>query len=161
MTNETQERKSIISEKYAGRGKEKDWLGRFIDDQAVSPVTREKTVKNDDGTETTEAVATSKTTLDLDRLFALCSANHIDTSKMEEQRGRPNAPGRIRMTLGNSLRAAARKRHGLFDIDREWRAAPGEWLNGAPLKENPDGTKVVVDAPADAAEVEAETEAAE
>lgn len=158
------ERKSIIGSKYAGKYKEKDWLGTFIDANATDVVTREKKniVKDEaTGVETisVETIETKKRSLNLDNLFALSKANAIDTTDMEAQRDRPNAPGRIRMTLGNSLRAAAKHRHGLFNLAGEWVEAPAEWLGEAVKTQNPDGSKIVV-AKVDAG-TEAATEAAE
>lgn len=143
-----EEKKSIIGAKYQDRYKEKDWLGNFIDSNATDPVTREKKtkVKDEAGVETvtTETVETGKRKLNLDNFFALADANLIDTASMREQRDRPNAPGRIRMTLGNSLRAAARHRHGLFDVAGVWVEAPADWLGDAVRIQHPDGSKIVV-----------------
>ena len=148
--------KSIIPAKYQGKYREKDWLGKFIDEQATETVMKTVKTKNEEGeVDGEDTVPTNKRVLDLDAFFALCETNHIDTSKMKAQRDRPNAPGRIRMTLGNSLRAAARKRHGLFDAEGEWHNADDDFIGDAPLKENRDGTKIA------AAKTEAETADAE
>ena len=148
------EQKSIIDSKYAGRDKQKDWIGQFIDGQATVPVMRDKKVKTTDEsgnvTEGMETVDTGKRKLDLDRLFALAEANHVDVSQLREQTDRPNASGRLRMTVGNSLRAAARHRHGLNDLNGEWVGADAEWLAGAPRTQERDGSKIVVKDPADA-----------
>lgn len=144
--------KSIIDPKYQGKYKEKDWLGKFIDEQATDPVMKEVKLKDEDGKPTgeTEMQPTAKTKLDLDKFFALADANYIDTASMKEQRDRPNAPGRIRMTLGNSLRAAAKHRHGLFDLDGNWVEAPEEFLGDAEKTQNPDGSKIAKEKPAEA-----------
>lgn len=149
---------SIIDPKYAAtyKNKPKDWTASFIDDHTAIPDTREKTVKvkNEDGTETehTETVTLKKTRLDLDALFGLAKANAIDTAEMEAQRDRKNAPGRIRMTLGNQLRAAAKHRHGLNDLNGEFHDAPADFIGDAPKTQNPDGSKIEApkaEAPAD------------
>lgn len=153
--------KSIIPARYLGRYKDKDWLGEFIDAQATTAVTKDKktTVKADDGTDTTttETVETGKRKLDIDKLTALAKANHVDTSKLEAQSERPNFAGRARMTWGNSLRAAAKHRHGLYDLEGNWIEAPAAFLGEAAKTQNPDGTKIVTKTPeaTPAADVEA------
>ncbi len=133
---------SIIDPKYRDKYKDPDWIGELINSNATDAVTKTVKSKDKDGNETEETVETKKRKLDLDRFFALCKANHIDTASMEEQVGRPNATGRIRMTLGNSLRAAARRRGGLFDNDGNWQDAPEAITKGAEPTENPDGSKI-------------------
>lgn len=145
MSDETQTA-SIIGEKYRGKYKgASDWIGEVI--QANCSTQPMKTVKDAEGNET--EVAKGKSVLNVDALISLSKANHIDTSKMEEQRDRKNAPGRIRMTLGNMLRAAARKRHGLY-INGEWVEAPEAFLESAPDEptETRDGEKIVKAKPA-------------
>jgi len=144
---------SIIDPKYAQalKNKPKDWLGQFLDERVTEAQTREKVVKtkDDEGnvTETTETVTLKARKLDLDSLFGLCKANNIDTEAMEAQRDRKNAPGRIRMTLGNQLRAAAKHRHGLYDADGEWHEADADFLGEAERTHERDGTKIVVAKP--------------
>ena len=116
---------SIINDKYKGKYKgASDWIGELV--KEVASVQEMKTVKAEDGTES--EIPKGRPKLDLDKLFALCKENHIDYSEMEKQRDRPNAPGRIRMTLGNMLRAAARKRHGLY-VSGEWRRVPDGFVD--------------------------------
>ena len=132
---------SIIGDKYRGKYKgASDWVGEVI--QANCTTQPMKTVKDEDGNET--EVAKGKPVLNVDALIALSKENHIDTSKMEEQRDRKNAPGRIRMTLGNMLRAAARKRHGLT-VNGEWVTPTDEFLKSAPDEptETREGEKIV------------------
>lgn len=151
----TEESKSIIDPKYRGN-RDKDWLATFVDEQVRVPVMKTVKTKDEEGNVTgEEQVPTTKSVVDLDKLFALCAANNVDAERMKEQVDRPNAPGRIRMTLGNSLRAACKRRHGLYDLDKNWVAAPAEFLDGAELKENPDGSKL-----AKTAAVESESESA-
>lgn len=143
--NEQTERKSIIGSKYAGKYKDKDWLGQFVDANATDAVTREKKlVDPETKAETVETIETGKRSLNLDKLFQLCKANGIDTAKMEAQRDRPNAPGRIRMTLGNRLRAAAKHRHGLYDLNGEWTDADPAFLGDSIQTHNRDGSKIQV-----------------
>lgn len=139
------EPKTIIDPKYASALKEKDWLARFIDGEVTEAQTREKTKKHEDGTETVETVQLKRTRVDLDKLFLLCRENGISEemiSKMEEQRDRPNAPGRIRMTLGNSLRAATRRRGGLYSLDGEWHDAPEEIMQGKEATHDRSGNRI-------------------
>lgn len=158
MDTEVKSTASIIDPKYRGRAKVADWLSLFVDNIVTKPVTKEKTVKSkdEDGNEvvSTETVTLARRQLDLDALFALAQSNSIDTAKMEEQRDRPNAPGRIRMTLGNSLRAAAKHRHGLFDLEGNWHEADAEFVGDAPKTQNPDGSKIVTAKPAEEAPAE-------
>jgi hypothetical protein len=157
MTKETENtaevatKKSIIPEKYQGKYKgAEDWLAKFIDGQVKSVPMKTKTVKEgegDDAIEKTIEVAAGPAKLDLDKLFGLCKANSIATADMEAQRDRKNAPGRIRMTLGNSLRAEARHRHGLNTIDGEFIEAPAEFVGDAPKTKNADGSKIAVAKP--------------
>lgn len=146
----------IIDSKYRGKYKTPDWVGTFINKNASDEKMKTIKTKNEEGEITSEeTVGTGKFVLNLDDFFGLCKVNHIDTSKMEEQRDRPNAPGRIRMTLGNSLRAAARRRGGLYDLDGEWQDAPEEITGGVEPVENPDGTKIAKAKPAESEEEEA------
>ena len=62
------------------------------------------------------------------------------------------------MTIGNMLRARAKARHGLFDVEGEWHEASEEFLDGAERTQERDGTKI---AKAKPAEAEASEEAAE
>jgi hypothetical protein len=57
------------------------------------------------------------------------------------------------MTLGNSLRAEARHRHGLMNLEGVFVDAPAEFLGDHPKTKNQDGSKIVV--------AKAETEATE
>lgn len=151
-------KKSIIPEKYQGKYKgAEDWLSTFIDGQVKTvPMKDKTTTETVDGEEITKtiSVAAGKAKLDLDKLFALTDANAIDSKEMQAQRDRKNAPGRIRMTLGNALRAAAKHRHGLNTIDGVWTEAPADFIGDAPKTHNPDGSKVAV------AKASAETDAA-
>lgn len=140
---------SIVPEKYRDRYRgDGDWLKKFINGQIVSTVMKEVTTKAEDGTETTETVPTKKTSMDLDKLFDLASINSINArEKYEDQVERKNAPGRLRMTIGNMLRAAARHRHGLYNLEGEWVEADADFLGDAPKTHNQDGSKIVVEKP--------------
>jgi hypothetical protein len=83
-----------------------------------------------------------RTRLDLDKLFALADANHVDTAKMKAQRDQKNAPGRIRMTLGNNLRAVAKRRHGLNDVGGVFHEADAEFIGETLKTQNPDGSYI-------------------
>lgn len=155
-TTEATEAKSIIDPKYKGKPKKDDWLSNFIDTEAGDQVMKTKILKDEEGNQTgTEEVPTGRSVLDLDKFFALCKNNSINTAKMEEQRDRPNAPGRIRMTLGNSLRAAARKRHGLYNLEGEWIDADPMFVGDNPRVQERDGSKIKVEKPVQ--ETDAET----
>lgn len=145
---------SIMPEKFRDKNYKgaQDWVKSFIDDQVLDVVTKEVTTKHEDGTKTTETVATSKTSVNMDRLFAMAEANHLNVDKYKGDVEKKNAPGRLRMTVGNMLRAAARKRHGLNDIAGDWHDAPADFIGDAELKENRDGTKIAKAKPEDEAE---------
>lgn len=157
-------KKSIIPEKYQGKYKgAEDWLSTFIDGQVKTvPMKDKTTTETVDGEEITKiiSVAAGKAKLDLDKLFALTDANGIDSKEMQAQRDRKNAPGRIRMTLGNALRAAAKHRHGLNTIDGTWTEAPADFIGDAPKTHNPDGSKIAVAKASAETEGEAATEEA-
>lgn len=150
-TAEAPAKKSIIPPKYQGKYKgAEDWLSEFIDGQAKVVPMKDKTVtegEGDDAVTKVISVAAGKAKLDLDKLFALTDANGVDSKEMQAQRDRKNAPGRIRMTLGNALRAAAKHRHGLNTIDGTWTEAPAAFIGDSPKTQNPDGSKIVVAKP--------------
>lgn len=153
--------KSIIGEKYRGKYKgAQDWLASTIDANVKVAVTKEKVTTAEDGTKTTEIVDTAKTEIDLNKLFALAIANHINVDKYRGDVDKKNAPGRLRMTIGNMLRAVAKKRHGMFVLTADgsdWVDAPAEFIGDSVKTHNSDGSKIVVAKPETAS---TETEAA-
>ena len=132
---------SIISPKYRGAKKEKDWLAETIEKACTDPVTKNVEKTGEDGTSHTETVTLKKTTFSLDRLFALAEANGLDVDKYKKDVDKPGAPGRLRMTIGNMLRAAARKRHGL-NVGGEFVDASAEFIGDSEKTHNPDGSKI-------------------
>lgn len=128
--------KSIIGDKYKGKYKgSSDWIGDLIVQRAT---------KVPEGAKE----GSKKTELYLPDLFALARANKLDETKvaaLEAQQSQKNAPGRIRMTLGNMLRAAARKRHGLYDVDGTVLTPDALFMEKAQPKptEDLDGNKIV------------------
>lgn len=146
---------SIIGEKYRDRysPENRDFIGSVIDDTCTTAVTKDKTTKDEDGNEVTETVTLKRREMNLESLFAMAEANGIDTAKYRERADRPNAPGRLRMTLGNMLRARAKRRHGIFDAEGTWHDAPADFIAGAEKTEEPDGTKIAVAKPSEEAEV--------
>ncbi len=120
---------SIIPKKYRNNYKgASDWIGEFIDGQCRTKGENDK----DEG-------------LNPSLLCDLAAANHVKEDKVAHFRGdigKKNAPGRLRMTIGNMLRAAARKRHGLFDLNGDWVDAPDTFIGDAPKVQNPDGSKI-------------------
>lgn len=158
--NEETSSNSIIADKYRdGYKGAEDWLSEFIDGQVKKPVMKTKTIKDDDGNETTEEYATKQTRVDLEALFTLADQNSLDArARYADQVDRKNAAGRLRMTIGNMLRAAARHRHGLFDVEGEWNDAPEGFLGDHPKTQERDGTKIVPPKPEADAETETESE---
>lgn len=160
VTTEAKVSKSIIGEKYRGKYKgAQDWLASTIDANVKSAVTKVVTATAEDGTKTESTVDTKKTEVDLTKLFALAVANHINVDKYRGDVDKKNAPGRLRMTIGNMLRAVAKKRHGLFVLTAdgsEWVDAPAEFIGDAPKTQNTDGSKIAVAAAAPAEPADAE-----
>lgn len=156
-TTAVAENKSIIGEKYRGKYTGAgDWLAAMIDGQVQVPEFKNKTTKDEDGNETTKSVATGQKPVDITKLFALAAANGIDAEeRYGDQIERPNATGRLRMTIGNMLRARARKRHGLNDLEGTFIEADADFVGEHPKTQHPDGSKIVVEQP----EVEADEEA--
>lgn len=118
-----------------------DWAREFIDGQVL------KHKKHNDKGE-----PVGKPEVDFESLVKLYEMNQFDVSKYRGG-AYPNI-GQARMSIGNSLRAAARKRHGLFNVDGEWVDADEDFIADHPLKENRDGSKIVKE------KAEAEAEAA-
>ena len=138
-TKKTTETKSIINSKYTGKYREaSDWMGDFIrkNASAFEEVTvNGKTVEQEAG-------------LDVDALFTLAENNGLDVASHKKRKKDPGFVGNFRMSLGNMLRAVARKRHGLYDVENTFRKAPADWLSeqGAPEKatHTKDGEKIAV-----------------
>lgn len=130
------DKKSIIGGDYAKKYRERgaDWIGELIDKQCVA--------QDDKG---------KPTGLVIEDLFGLAEVNGIDVTKYRTQVDRPNAVGRLRMTIGNMLRARAKRRHGLYATDQKWVKAPKEFLESIDAPEKPteqkDGTKIVAPKP--------------
>ncbi len=134
---------SIIDPKYRGKYRgTSDWLTSFVDAQVKEVVTKQVTTTAEDGTKTVETVDTKNTRINLDSLFALAKANNLNVDKYADQVDRPNAAGRLRMTIGNMLRSAAKKRHGLYNIAGEWNDADAEFIGDAEKTHNADGSKI-------------------
>lgn len=158
------ERKSIIGKKYGKgyRGAE-DWCRDFIDEQVKVAKTSTKEVKNEEtGEVTTETRELKGKVLDIDKLLGLARVNNLDEgaiANLEKQKDKRNAPGRIRMSIGNMLRAAAKKRHGLYDLDGEWTDAPTDFVGETERTEERDG-KTIAKAPAQEAPAEEPAEEA-
>ncbi len=135
---------SIVDKKYAEKYKNSpgDWLKQFLDERVQVAQTKERTVKNEGGPETKETVTLKTKRLDVQKVFDIAKANNISTEKMEATVGTKNAAGRIRMTLGNELRAAAKHRHGLFDAEGTWHDAPADFIGDQEKTHERDGTKI-------------------
>lgn len=115
---------TIIDPKYKGKYKgASDWTGELINGQCVN---------TDD----------KKKGLNLKDLFAMADNNGIDTVEWRKQEGQKNAPGRLRMTIGNQLRAIAKKRGGLFGADEKWHQADPAFMDGAEPVEDRKGNSL-------------------
>lgn len=152
---------SIIDPKYRDRyrNRELGWFDHFMNDNVMVATSRTKTVKDAEGNTTTEEVP-GKPAIDMDKLFELAGANGVDAKgKYGDQIDAKNAAGRLRMTVGNMLRARAKARHGLYNVAGEWVEADEAFLDGAERTQERDGTKIPKAKPAK--EAEAATEEAE
>jgi len=131
-TAEQTESKSIIPDKYKGKYKgAEDWLSEFITEQAFDQAADK------------EGKAVGKPILNLEKLFNLAEANNINCSAYRKQADRPNAPGRLRMTIGNMLRSRAKKRLALYDTNKKIHKAPAEFLGDiTEAIETMDGVKI-------------------
>lgn len=149
--------KSIVNPKYRGKytADQKDWLSKFLDDNASKTKEVKVTVKAEDGEGTVTKTEKRPDGVDVDAIFALGKANGLTLTKYEDQRNHHGFPGRFRMTVANSLRRIIRERHGIFNAGGTFMKAPAEMLTKVGASEKPthnqDGTKIVppkVEAPA-------------
>lgn len=150
---------SIIDKKYTERYRKGggDWTSKFIDERVADPITKERTKKGEDGTETTETVTLKGSRVNLEKLFALAEANHIDVSGYRGDVDKKNAPGRLRMTVGNRLRAVAKRQHGLNDTEGTFHEADAETIGGKPRTQDPaTGDKILLKAADESSEAVSE-----
>ena len=110
-----------------------DWVNQMM----AQFGSRMKTVKRGD------EEAQEPDGIDTEALVKMARANGFEP-KIHEGAN----PGLYRMTIGNALRARARRRHGMNDPSGEWHNAPGDFCTGHDKTENPDGTKVAKEPPA-------------
>lgn len=105
---------NIVDPKYARkyRSSPPDWVGEQITKFCVG----------EDGK------------LDVEALFTFAEVNGCDVTKFKEQTDRPHATGRLRMTVGNMLRARARKRHALKNPAGNRIKPTAEFLESAPAE---------------------------
>ena len=128
---------SIVDSKYAGRYRNaSDFIGDLINDQCL-----------DEYTETTASGKERVTRrLNVHKVLDLAEKNGGDVTVLRNQTDRPNAPGRIRMSAGNMLRARAIRRHGLYNLKGEAVRAPLEFLQEHEAPDRPtetmDGKKI-------------------
>ncbi len=119
--------KSIINSKYRGRAKTADFVSGLIDAASAKTQVVEKKVDLGDGKHKM-VKQTVPAGIDVGGLFELGQRNSLPIDKFQSQTGTHGFAGRFRMTVANMLRAAARKRHGLFDAKGKWVEAPVDWL---------------------------------
>lgn len=137
---------SIIDDKYKGNyRKPQDWVAQLLADNCTEYTETTRTVKDEDGNETTETIRKASG-VSISALFKLGRDNNLNLAKFEGvDPDSPGFVGRFRMSLGNMLRAAAAKRHGLY-VNGEWVPAPAEWLRArnAPVEPTHDreGNKI-------------------
>lgn len=122
---------NFISEKYRKRGPVQDFVADLINDSCYDY----ETDKN--------GKPVGKPKLNVDALCDLADLNGINSDTLRAQKDQKNAPGRIRMSLGNALRATARRRFGLKDLNDEWVDAPEEFTEGLVQKEDQEGNRLL------------------
>lgn len=121
---------NMMNEKYRNKYKgASDWIGAFVGEQCTSQTDDNQTPH-----------------LDLEKLFTLAEQNGIETGSYRGQADNKNAPGRLRMTIGNMLRARAKRRHGLLDINGKEVTPPAEFELGEKT-ETLQGEKIKKDKP--------------
>lgn len=114
-------------ERYRGPG---DWFKQLIDGECYYHVTKIVEETQEDGTITVIEKTTKKRRLDVEKLFDLATENGIDEDRLTKFReivGTNTSEGRIRMSVGNMLRAKAKKEGGLM-VNGKFVKAPEEFL---------------------------------
>lgn len=138
---------SIVPDKYKGKYKgPSDWLGHFINDQAYSAKIEAEyeVTKNEDGSEKkTLKRKAVPAKLDVSKLFALAHQNGLKTDKYGTAAENEKNGGRMRMTIGNMLRAEAKARHGLVDLAGNFVEADADFIGDHVKTKNADGSKIV------------------
>lgn len=121
---------SIINEKYRNKYRGAgDWLKQVIDTHCYDAQTRQVERTDENGVKSVETVELKRKKLNFDKLFALADENGYDArGRFGTEVDKPNAPGRIRMSVGNSLRSVAKKNKGL-KVNGEFVAAPDSFLD--------------------------------
>ena len=172
-------RKSIVDEKYKYMRGASDWIGRVLEEMALTTGVGAKAavaeVKDAEGNVTQAAKQATKgvNVWDLEAILDLIAENTFDKKGQEvlakfadkvaehnaDSATHPGLVGQLRMTASNMLRSRARKRDGLH-IDGEWVDAPDDFEVNSPLAEHPDGTKIAKEKPVKA-DAEAKPEEAD
>lgn len=108
---------SIVDEDYRMRYRGKgDWFKQFIDAHCYNPVMKRVEVTLSDGTVEMQDQPTKRRVFDPNALFDMAVENGIPEDRLtrfKEIVGQVTSEGRIRMSVGNMLRAATRKNGGL------------------------------------------------
>lgn len=148
--------KSIIDPKYRNKYKNRaEWLSDLLKEHAS--LTKEHpavAAVGEEGKEGYKPAKDARTTVegvDTTALFAIGAENGFNLDKYKNQTDGHGFPGRFRMTVGNMLRAEAKKRHGIM-LGGTFVEAPADWLeaNKAPAEPThaQDGTKIAKAKPA-------------
>lgn len=123
--------KSIINPKYRDKYKDPDYKPDFvadmIDDAALT--------KDDKG---------KSQGLNQSLMLDLAAKNGVSEADLKNLRasvGTKNAGGRIKMTVANMLRARAKRRHSLMDLQGKVHKVPSDFVVGEKT-ENDDGSKI-------------------
>ena len=144
--NEEKKSSSIIPSKYRDRPKTDDWLTDFMESQCTNVEEKTFPEKKDKEGNIKEAARTEEVRVfDLEKIYALALANGVPQAKIDNYRANSRGPsdvGRMRMTVGNMLRARGRRRHGLNDLEGNFVEADEAFVAGHSKTENPDGTKI-------------------
>lgn len=136
---------SIVDPKYAEALRNTtDFIGEFIADNCTvetSPEVKEK----DPETKKMVVKRVAKTAVDFDSLIELGRVNFLPEDKLKayaKSKKDAGATGRVRMSIGNMLRARALRRHGLYNLKGKWVNAPADFLDGAEQTEDRKGEKL-------------------
>lgn len=126
---------SIIPDKFRDKtykGAE-DWIStEFLAKHAMTPAVPGKKAEPD-----SPAVKAEPAKINVTALFDLAAANGVDAEHLRPGSENHGAAGRIKMTIANMLRSRAKKRGGLFDVNKKWHKAPAEFMvdkDGNPIE---------------------------
>ena len=128
--NEAKSIDALKAGKFSSAG---DWINQLMDKHYTTEIPGTPAEKDADG-KVTKRATKGKREFDIEGATAWAEENGLTVKTY------PN-PGMYRMNIGNMLRAAAKRRHGLMR-DGKFRKAPDDFPVNEEKTEKPDGTKI-------------------